>query len=130
MEQLVDFNTAQALKEVGYNVPACAYFHRNIEHVYVLSIDYEPTNYNNSIEWGPYYTSRPTLNDAADWLRKINNLHAYLRVNEGYWSYDIQKVDTAEVVAYSHFYYKSHDEALVASISKRLEIVKEKSAKV
>lgn len=71
---LCDYDTCMLLKSAGFNLPTYFYFHGNIEgKTGIENYDAEPENYN--FDYSASYCSRPTIYEAAKWLRDSKGIH-------------------------------------------------------
>ena len=68
MSKLLDFETSKALKVLGFDEKVMGMFYANQAETH----NCDPINWNQFI--GHNYTSRPTQNEACDWLREKKNL--------------------------------------------------------
>ena len=110
---LVPFDTAQLLKEKGYN-SLCVCYYRPDKELYlgilVSNMDYEDCG----------NCSAPTYHEVVDWLegRKVR---IYAEYCNGWWYGFIDNSETMEIEATVR--YKTREEALNDGILKALEML-------
>ena len=126
-ESYVSFDTAQMLKETGFDVPCTSQY---AEGKCIWNVGY-PYNFNQD-EFG---YSRPTQALAARWLREVHKIHVYaIQTNLPYtepqttkweWGYVIDSIDNPNSnVANCEMYFASYEAAFEAGIVKCLELIK------
>jgi len=107
---------AKMLKAVGYDVPDTHYY----EDYLVKGIieaeehDWEPSDYNNSYEW---HFTRPTLDDAARWLREVNGWHVSIGYDCEVVRMGVDQTVSPFACLVSDAIYPDHDTALSEGIS-------------
>ena len=112
----VNAEQAKMLKALGYDVPDTHYYEEHlvkgmVEEVYFA---YDEANYNDSIT----YFTRPTLDDAARWLREVKGWHVGMEPiyhNRSCWQANVVAVPLLEL--HDYVIADTYDEALSEGIS-------------
>jgi hypothetical protein len=122
-EIYVSFDTAQKLKEAGFDVPCTSQY---TEGKCIWNVGY-PYNFNQD-EFG---YSRPTQALAARWLREAHHINVYAcfdyeKFDERKWFFTREHtmVNDDSAVYCSITNYNSYEEALEAGLKHGLESVK------
>lgn len=103
---------AEWLKKVGYDVPTTHYYCEHIVYG-VLEETGDECDYNNGYS---FHWSRPTLDEAARWLREVKGWHCYADSNGKDWCWNIEKVGDEFNFDFSARNFPTHDLALSAGI--------------
>lgn len=140
-EAYVSFDTANALKELGFNLP--------VRRCYCLGtlsvIDTEPRDSNSGLDMfghdnGDQYRSAPTLSVVQRWLRENYNMHIMIDcIGRQNWLPTIQYMtsdkdiivqDNAKPKMCSKYYgYDTYEESLEAGITKCIGLLIEEKEK-
>jgi hypothetical protein len=119
--QRVSREQAEMLKKVGYDVPTQHYYCEHIVYG-VFEETGDECDYNNGYS---FHWSRPTIDEAARWLREVKGWHVKTQpiyMNKSCWEADIIAVPL--LVLHDTVYGDTHDLALSAGIDlilKKLE---------
>jgi hypothetical protein len=99
---------AEGLKKVGYDVPTPHYYCEHIVYG-VLEETGDECDYNNGYS---FHWSRPTLDEAARWLREVKGWHVeVLRVESGWLSFIVPQTKSISCGEFT-----THDLAQFAGI--------------
>jgi hypothetical protein len=134
-KEFVDYNTALALKELGFDEP-CIYYVDEQNNSFIYNFQTHPDEF---MEWcGVKVIPTPTYSKVFRWFRKNHNLqHEITRQGSKYWLLTIFETD--KVTANGVFNGKrynleeelnnepdTYEEAELACLRKLIEIVKNK----
>lgn len=116
----VDFHTAMALQEVGFNLPCRQFYNKNgTPDLSRSMID----------DWSQYNAyNMPDLDVAANWLRDKHDLHISTHPIRSGWDFSIW--DGKHCVFNSLSHYKiitTHYESMDEGIKKCIELLKKKN---
>ena len=120
-EDYVSLEVAKLLKEKGFNEPVFSQY-TNRESVWYCN---EPENFNESVDC----FSRPTLYEAAKWLREKHNIHIMIGVDDLDWWYQLYNCSEDGRMEDSNHIYgsvackKSYEEALNDGILEALKLI-------
>lgn len=117
-EQYVTFQTAQLLKEAGFNVPVrTQYSHRG--NVWCSE---KPNDY-NSDKTSPTL-SRPTQQLAARWLREAHNILLILNPVLQGWIYDLYDLKKHQyILCNEDAFTENYEEAYEAALQEALRLI-------
>ena len=117
-EQYVTFETAQLLKEAGFDIPCNRLFLKDG----CPGITAEEENHND-VTCNAY--SRPTQALAARWLREVHNLHVWCELTEYIdWFYCIDRIEPYEQYSIvSEADFSSFEKSLEAGLQEALRLI-------
>lgn len=119
-EDFVSLEVAKLLKEKGYHEPCNSAYDRDGRIWDSKSGD---KDYNEKYMWA---FSRPTLYEAAKWLREKGLFIEIYYYNEDYYMYDILTIPEHDLIGLSdrpYIKYKSYEEVLNAGILEALKLI-------
>lgn len=120
-EEYVSFETAQMLKEAG--------FEYNGEYFYDKHGNVEPGLYAEDDNY-----PRPTQSFAARWIREVHGLHVYAKITYNYimnkypWGYWVQRVSCDTIIDFDTE-FDSPESAMEAGILFSLKLIINKQKK-
>lgn len=117
-EDFVSLEVAKLLKEKGFNEPCNSAYDKKGN----IGTNTTLINWNKEYDWA---VSRPTLYEAAKWLRDKHAIHISIEWDvDGFCSsITIRDEDGLFVESSYHIYYKSYEEALNAGILEALKMI-------
>ncbi len=107
-EELVTLETAELLKEKGFN-----------ERKYIMDV--------STLLYCYRYLSVPPQSVTQKWIRETKNLHVEISyMYENYWTYDILTIPRHDLIGLSDrpiIRYNTYEEALEAGLQEALKLI-------
>ena len=76
--QLVSFEQAIALKELGFDYPIILYFYKNSKEVWEEKQDFRSCNKGRNSEFDEDLIARPEIALVFKWLRDVHSIYVYI----------------------------------------------------
>ena len=125
MQNYVDFELSESLKEVGFDDPVMEYWYRDGEF-WSEGLFNITNNYNSNYPTDKYL-SRPTYYEAVNWFRERKGVYVYCNIfNKDNWIFGVKNLETLNVVftSYSIYPYPTYHEAQLDGIKEAVNYLK------